>query len=341
MRKTFYTSRMLSRLSIVILAATAAFAQTRPAFEVASIKPSAPLDMAKLAAEMQQGKMPKMGAHVDGSRAEYTYVALRDLIVLAYGVKPFQVTGPDWITKDRFDIVAKMPEGSRKEDAPKMLQTLLEERFKLAMHRTKEEHPVLGLVVGKGGPKLKESAETPKPLDESVPLKPGEMIQEGPEGPVRVTMGKLGSATINMGEKGMVNYGMNPATQSLHMEGSMITMSGFADMLTQFMQMGGGGGRQIVDMTNLKGHYEVALDFGLADLLQMARSAGMDIPVGAGRGPGPAGAAAPSDAASDPGGGTASSVTQAVSALGLKLESRKAPVDQLIVDHLEKTPTEN
>jgi uncharacterized protein (TIGR03435 family) len=296
--------------------------------------------MAKLAADMQQGKMPKMGAHVDNSRAEYNYVALRDLIALAYGVKPFQVTGPDWITKDRFDIVAKLPEGARKEDAPKMLQMLLEERFKLAMHRTKEEHPVLGLVVGKGGPKLKESAETPKPLDASIPLKPGEMIQEGPNGPVRVTMGKLGSAVINMGEKGLVNYGMNPATQSMRMEGSMITMSGFADMLTQFMQMSGGGGRQVVDMTNLKGHYEVALEFGLADLLQMARANGMDIPAGAGRGAGPIGASAPSDAASDPGGG-ASSVTQAVSALGLKLESRKAPVDQLIVDHLEKTPTQN
>ncbi|MDT7816445.1 MAG: hypothetical protein QOJ42_6361, partial [Acidobacteriaceae bacterium] len=52
---------------------------------------------------------------------------------------------PDWMTTERFDIVAKMPEGSTKEDAPKMLQTLLEDRFKLTTHRTSAEHPVLAL----------------------------------------------------------------------------------------------------------------------------------------------------------------------------------------------------
>jgi uncharacterized protein (TIGR03435 family) len=50
-------------------------------------------------------------------------------------VKPYQITGPDWMSTTRFDIVAKMPEGSKKGDAPKMLQTLLEERFKLTTHR--------------------------------------------------------------------------------------------------------------------------------------------------------------------------------------------------------------
>lgn len=78
----------------------------------------------------------------------------------AYGVKPYQITGPDWLATMRFDIVAKMPEGSKK-DAPKMLQALLEERFKLTTHRASAEHPVLALVVGKGGPKLKASAEKP------------------------------------------------------------------------------------------------------------------------------------------------------------------------------------
>ena len=341
MRRNFRTLSTYLAMAAMALTVGGAIAQTKSAFEVASIKPSAPLDMARLAADMQAGKMPKMGAHIDGSRAEYTYVAMRDLIALAYSLRPYQVTGPDWLAKERFDIVAKMPSGSKREDAPRMLQQLLEDRFKLAIHKTKEEHPVLGLVVGKNGPKLKESAEAPKPLDESAPLKPGEMIQESPDGPVRVTMGKLGSATVNMGVKGTMSYGMNPATQSFHMDGSMMTMSGFAEMLTQFSQMGGGGGRQVVDMTNLKGNYEVAIDFALADLLQMARANGIDIPAGAGRGPGTPGAAAPSDAASDPGGGTTSSITAAVSALGLKLESRKAMIDQLLVDHVEKTPTEN
>jgi uncharacterized protein (TIGR03435 family) len=325
---------------VLMLFAGLAFAQTKPAFEVATVKPAPPLDIAKVAAGIRAGQMPKMGAHVEAGRAEYTYVAMRELIVAAYGVKPYQVTGPDWMTSTRFDIVAKMPEGSTKDDAPKMLQALLEDRFKLSVHKSSAEHPVLALVVGKGGPKLKESASEPKPIDETAELKPGQMKMDGPDGPIRVTVGKDGSSVVDMGAKGKISYKVNPAALSIHLDGSMVTMSGFADMLTQLSQMGGGsGGRQIVDMTGLTGHYEVALDFGLTDLLNMARAAGFDLPVGAGRG-GPGGGVGPADAASDPS-SSAQSVNNAVQALGLKLESRKAVIEQLIVDHVEKTPTEN
>src|ERR1039457_3477734 len=194
------------------LTAIAALAQTAPTFEVASIKPAAPLDMMKVAADVQAGHMPKIGAHVDAARAEYTYMALKELIVTAYKVKPYQITGPDWISTTRFDIVAKMPEGSTKADAPKMLQALLEDRFKLAVHRDKKENPVLALVVAKGGPKMKESAEAPAAIDENAPLKPGEMSTEGPDGPVRMTMGKQGEVFVNMGAKGSMHYKVDPAT---------------------------------------------------------------------------------------------------------------------------------
>jgi len=108
-------------------------------------------------------------------------------------------------------------------------------------------------------------------------------------------------------------------------------------MLTQLMmQMGGAGGsgRQVLDMTGLKGNYEIALDFSMADMVAQARAQ-------AGGGPG-GGAAGGSGVAvaSDPGGGGLT-VSEAVEKLGLKLDSRKAPVEQLIVDHAEKTPTEN
>src|SRR6185312_8489999 len=99
----------IKRLSIgLTLTALAAFAQTKPAFEVASIKPAAPLDMAKLAAAVQNGQMPKIGAHVDANQATYTYLDLKSLIALAYQVKPYQVTSPDWLANTRFDIVAKL-----------------------------------------------------------------------------------------------------------------------------------------------------------------------------------------------------------------------------------------
>src|SRR5664279_1445949 len=73
------------------------------AFEVASIRPSAPLDMAKLAAQVQAGKMPRFGARVEASRADYTYMSLKDLVAEAYKVKAYQVTGPAWLGSERFD----------------------------------------------------------------------------------------------------------------------------------------------------------------------------------------------------------------------------------------------
>ena len=125
-------------------------------FDVASVRPSAPLDMQKMAADMQAGKMPRMGAHVDGLLAEYNYMSLKDLVAAAYKVKDYQITCPDWMGTARFDISARMPEGSSKDDAPKMLQALLADRFKLVIHRETQDHPVLALVVGKDGPKLKD-----------------------------------------------------------------------------------------------------------------------------------------------------------------------------------------
>jgi len=332
--------QILRKVTICLaLAAAAAFAQTKPAFEVATIKPSPPLDQAKLLAAMQAGGKMPIGANVDALRAEYLYLDLKSLMTYAYGVKPYQITGPDWMSAARFDIVAKMPEGSKKEDAPKMLQTLLEERFKLTTHRTSAEHPVLALVVGKGEPKLKASAEKPVAIDESAPLKPGELKMDGAEGPVRVKVDvTTGSSVIDMGLKGKMSYRLNPATQTFHIDFSMTTMEGFADMITQlFAQIGGTGGRQVVDMTGIKGNYDASVELSLAELIAMARAAGADIPGGA---PGGAGGRGNVPVASDPGGG-GSSLADAVQSMGLKLESRKAMVDQLIVDHIEKTPTEN
>ncbi len=325
--------------SLAVLATTAAFAQTKPTFEVATIKPAPPMDMAKVAAALQAGGKMPIGANVEFLRAEYLYLDLRSLMSYAYGVKPYQITGPDWMATTRFDIVAKMPEGSKKEDAPKMLQTLLEERFKLTTHRASAEHPVLALVVGKGGPKLKASTGTPVAIDESAPLKPGELKMDGSDGPVRVKVDMTtGSSVIDMGLRGKMSYSLNPATQSMHIDFSMTTMAGFADMITQlFAQLGGTGGRQVVDMTGIKGNYDASIDLSLMEIIAMARAAGADIPVGA---PGGAGGRGDVPVASDPGGG-GTSLTDAVQSMGLKLESRKAMVDQLIVDHIEKTPTEN
>ena len=326
--------KVLRRFTVLLClawAAAVAPAQTKPTFEVASVKPTA-LDMAKLMAGMQNGEMPRIGPRVDGARAEYIFLALKDLISLAYKVKPYQITGPDWIASQRFDIIAKLPDGASTNDVPMMLQALLEDRFKLALHRESKEGPVLALVVGKGGPKMKESAEAPKPIDANAPLAPGERQIDGPDGPMRMTINtKNGSSTMNMGAKGTVSSSMDPATRSMKIEASQVTMGGFADMLSSLA-----GGQQVKDMTGLTGNYQVAISFSMADLINMARAQGVAVP----NLPAEAGAAAlPSDAASDPGG--FSSLFQAVESMGLKLESRKAVVEQLVIDHVEKTPTEN
>jgi uncharacterized protein (TIGR03435 family) len=185
-------------------------------FDVATVKPAAPLDMAKLAAAMQAGQPPKLGPHVESGRAEYTYMSLRDLIAMAYNVKSFQVSGPGWLATTRFDINAKMPDGAMKDAAPAMLQTLLKERFKLTAHLSTEERPVLALVVAPGGARLKPAAETPAAIEEDTPLKPGEMKMNSLDGPIRVRVSPDGSTTINMGVKGIFTQKMEAETKTLH-----------------------------------------------------------------------------------------------------------------------------
>lgn len=305
---------------------------TKLEFDVATVKPSPPLDVQKLQADMQAGKMPNFGPKVEGLRAQYTYMALKELIAVAYDVKAYQISGPAWLATERFDIVATMPEGSKKEDAPAMLQSLLQDRFKLTAHKDTQEHPVFALVVAKGGSKMKESP-APKPLDPDAPLKPGEMRMNTANGPAIVKQGTDGSATVNMGEKGIVTQKLNAANQSLQLTSDTVSMEGFAEMLTNVMQMGGGNARPVVDQTGLKGNYQIALEIPLATLIQAMRDAGVDVPGGT-----PSATKSTGDA-DDPGGGQ--TIFQSVNALGLRLEPTKASVQQLVVDSMEKAPTEN
>jgi uncharacterized protein (TIGR03435 family) len=130
-----------------------AFAQT-PAFEVASIR-------------LHMGAFMGVGIKPSGSNVSMEAMSLHNLIGYAYDLQPYQILGgPSWVTADRFDISAKA-EG----DAPlapaqikQMTQALLTDRFGLKFHRDTKEMPVYALVVGKNGPKLKESAPDAKRL---------------------------------------------------------------------------------------------------------------------------------------------------------------------------------
>ena len=76
-----------------------------------------------------------IGMSADRAIVKYTNITLRDCIRGAYRVRDFQIVGPDWMTKARFEINAKLPPGASTDQIPEMLQALLEERFKLEIRR--------------------------------------------------------------------------------------------------------------------------------------------------------------------------------------------------------------
>jgi uncharacterized protein (TIGR03435 family) len=83
-------------------------------------------------------------------------------------VKGYQISGPAWLASERYDIAAKVPAGATQEQVDVMWQNLLLERFGLRLHHESKEFKVEELVVAKGGPKLKETAQDP-----TAPLPPG------------------------------------------------------------------------------------------------------------------------------------------------------------------------
>jgi uncharacterized protein (TIGR03435 family) len=127
-----------------------AFAQPGPlAFEVASVKPAPPSDPHRISVRMS----------TDKGRIAYSNVNLRNVIMQAYKVKDSQISGPDWLNSERYDIAAKLPDGTTSEQIPQMLQSLLAERFKLTLSRETKVMAVYALVPAKGGPKLHETGK--------------------------------------------------------------------------------------------------------------------------------------------------------------------------------------
>jgi uncharacterized protein (TIGR03435 family) len=113
------------------------------AFEVASIKPS-----------NYQGGPLRVTARVDPDGINFSNVTARLCVQRAYGVKPYQVTGPEWTNTERYMIVAKAAGPVSQDVILAMLQTLLADRFRLALHREQKEMAVYAMVVSKNGPKL-------------------------------------------------------------------------------------------------------------------------------------------------------------------------------------------
>ncbi len=227
------------------------------AFEVASVK----------RATSQAGGRISSSMRLDPGRFTCSNVSLKKLLVESYGVKDYQVSGPDWFDTEIYDITATLPPGTTGDDVRLMIQALLADRFKLTFHRDSKEIPVYALVVGKGGSKLQE-----------------------------VEFGR-GSTSGSPGQLTATRIAIRNLTEFLSRQ----------------------TGRPVLDMTGLKGFYNFTLNY-TPDAAPSAPSPETPIPE-SGVGP--------------------SLFTAVQEQLGLRLEPRKAPVEILVVDHVEKIPTDN
>ena len=130
---------------------------TAPKFEVASVRRAAPPQVGTGVHDTARGGP----GTADPSQVAYTNLRLKDLLLTAYGVKGYQIAGPEWLETERYDVIAKIPPGAPKEQFPLMLQDLLVERFKISLHHETKDLPLYELGVAKSGPKLKSWRDPP------------------------------------------------------------------------------------------------------------------------------------------------------------------------------------
>jgi uncharacterized protein (TIGR03435 family) len=301
--------------SLVVLGALLLTGQ----FDVASVKPSVAVPM--VGAEQRSG-----GPGVTCRRRWKTYrtrfemscLTLPELIAYAYRVDVDRVSGPAWLNgygAPRFDIVATFPERQRNW-VPEMLQALLAERFKLAVHRERRVHEVLALVIAKGGLKAKAS---PRGEHREVDSSSGTDVRNfGGE------LAELDERTLRSPAMGTVHLRDIPG--GLHIEAPDTTFEGLAGLLTTLTV----SDVPTVDMTERDGRYQIALDVSWQEVLA-SRSAADPL-------------AGPRD---DPAHDSEVAFAQveqfrrSLHQLGLELERRKGVVDTIVVDRVERTPVAN
>jgi uncharacterized protein (TIGR03435 family) len=192
-----------------------------------------------------------------------------------------------------------------------MLQSLLEERFQLKFHRETREQPIYTLTVAKDGSKLKSVEAPPRPVPGQAPATPPSPPPPPPPG---------GGLPANF---------TPPPGMIMMMPGGI---AGSAMTIAQLINVISGQlGRPVVDKTELKGFYDVRLQFA-------PESAPGGGPLGFAGPGGPGAPPAAPPGASDPSGPSIFTAVQ--EQLGLRLESTKGPVEVIVIDSVQK-PTEN
>ncbi len=268
-------------------------------FEVASIK---------LSDQNAQSQAVSAGIHIDGAMVRYSAVDLKIIIAAAWGVKNYQISAPDWMAAERWNITAKLPDGSDRKEIPAMIQALLRDRFQMKTHRETRELQVYGLIVAKDGLKLKETPADPAAASADVP-KPAVNVGASAGG---------GGTVVNYGNGAYFTIGNDK------LEGRKMQMSVLGDILARFAD------RPVVDMTGLKGNYDFTMEFSPEDFRAMMIRAAVA-----------QGSVLPPDVLKLADAAPGDSLFNAVEKLGLKLEARKSPIDMLVVDQALRTPTAN
>jgi uncharacterized protein (TIGR03435 family) len=250
------------------------------------------------------------GYSIDKGRVRFGGFPLQIAICMAFNLKPYQVSGPAWITTAPFDIEAKLSDGSSENQVPFMLQALLADRFKMVVRRERREQPVYAIVIDKGGLKIQQSTPTSEPA----PAAPAAIAFGSPTGQFSISDGQM---TITFGGGGLkISEGKDDGAH-FH----LTQMSSLADFLST------AAGRPVIDRTGLKAGYQ--FDFDVSDE-EMSGGAGALTASRAG-GPG---------VASDPGNGPVF-FQDVLKKIGLNLESQKASIEMLVIEHIEQKPTDN
>jgi uncharacterized protein (TIGR03435 family) len=226
-------------------------------FEVASVKPN----------KVGSGETaPREKITASPGSLTMQSVSLQTCIKWAYGLRDFQISGPGWLTSERYDIAAKASASASEQELRVMLRALLADRFKLKTRLETKEKPVYTLVVAKNGPKLNLA----KDGDPSF----------GPAG----------------GELVFRNFSMADLADRLSSRPFKLDLP-------------------VLDRTGLDGRFDFALKLATNPDELKHTLEGME------QGP--------------------SIFVFFQDQLGLKLESRKGPVEMLIIESAEKVPAEN
>jgi len=297
-------------------------------FEVASVRASGPPPRAGgtdeasaiMADALSRVTSEKGGPGTeDPERLTISRMPLRVLLFKAFGVRPDQILGPEWLDSDRFDVTAKIAPGTTKEQANVMLQNLLLERFEITLHHAMRDLPVYELTVARSGSKLKEgepASEAPAPVANAAPRKSGDFFHVDLDSNGFPIVPKGASSIFAIRGKDGLNY-MTCKACTL---AELIPYFSFALSVSFGPSAGYGMAGHVVDKTGLTGKYSFHL--------QYAGDAG-------------AGGALPPPPVDGPAVSGPDLFSALEKQLGLKLERAKAPLDVLVIDHVDKIPTEN